>query len=385
MTPNDDNALRIRFSGGRFNAGLVPTNVLASLDHLAKLIAEIAWHEYSLETGQKRRSKDFKDAMAQGLASVETGSTVATIRPVPSYASLPGFNLYEPWRQRGVEKVHEVVGAAERNEDVVAVVQPRLLSMFNDIVPDLKVDEAVGFPATVGEPLEYASLTFETRERIVASSKLPTLIKSGEIYAYVTEINRRTSRFEIKEAGGSLHRNIEYQLTDFQTLRNSWESYRRELGAGNPVRVVGELEVTQHGQVRDVRKVDAIQEIDPLQIRARLLHISGLKDGWYDGRGTRFAKAYLVSLADRFDRWFPSGLPNPAIFPHADGTIGCEWSLTAGECNLVVNPKSDAGEWIDFNLDDDDDMVERALDLKDDADWDWFAARVAKRATGIGP
>lgn len=385
MKRQDDNALRIRFSGGRFNAGVVPTDVLASLDHLAKLIAETAWQEYSKETGQRRRSKAFNEAMALGLANISAGSTVATIRPMPSYGLLPGFDHFEPWRQRGVEKVHSAVAAAERNHDATEMLEPKLLAMFNDIVPDLYMDETVGFPATVGETLEYASLTYDARERIVAASKLPTLIKSGEVYAYVTEINKRTRRFEIKAAGGSLHRNIEYRPADFNTLHDSWASYRRELGVGNPVRLVGDLEMTHQGQIRGVKSVDTIQEIDPLDVKARLQHLASLRSGWFDGKGNSFSQTYLDELAERFKRWYPSSLPNPAIFPHADGTIGCEWSLPNGECNLVVNPTSDTGEWIDFNLDDDDDSVERDLNLEDKADWDWFAQRVAERVADDKP
>ena len=385
MEHQDDNALRIRFSGGRFDAGIVPTNVLASLDHLAKLIAETAWQEYSAERGSKRGKGRFNEAMALGLAKIEAGSTVATICPMPSYDSLPGFDLFELWRQRGVEKVHSAVAAAEHNDDPTEVLEPKLLAMFNDIVPDLNVGETVGFPATVGESAEYASLTYDARERIVDASKSTTLVKPGEVYAYVTEINKRTRRFEIKAAGGSLHRNIAYQPTDFNTLHDSWASYRRELGVGNPVRIVGDLELTHQGQIRGVKSVATVQEIDPLDVRARLLHISGLQDGWYDGKGSRYSRAYLDSLADRFNDWYPSDLPNPAIFPHADGTIGCEWSLNKGECNLVVNPETDTGDWIDFNLDDDDDSVERNLNLLNQSDWDWLGQRVAERAVDEQP
>ena len=143
--------------------------------------------------------------------------------------------------------------------------------------------------------------------------------------------------------------------------------------------------MTHQGQIRGVKSVETVQEIDPLDVRARLLHISGLQDGWYDGKGSRYSRAYLDSLADRFNDWYPSGLPNPAIFPHADGTIGCEWSLNKGECNLVVYPKTDTGDWIDFNLDDDDDSVERNLNLLDQSDWDWLGQRVEERAVDEQP
>lgn len=385
MTPNDDNALRIRFSGGRFESGVVPTNVLATLDHYARLIADTTWHEYSEETGQTKRNTAFKDAVSLGLKAVEVGSTITTFRPAFPSSALPGLGSFEHCRERAIKRVHMAVLAAERDEDVAMVLAPKFLTQFEKFVPDLHDDESIGFPDSFGTEPTFVELTSATRDTIVAASKRKPTLGPGAVYAYVPKINKRTRSFELAAVDGSIRKDSEYEDADFETLRQAWESYRSELAAGYPVRVVGVMEWTQQRNIRAVKSVSAIEEIDPLDVRARLLHLSGLKEGWYDGKGSSYSRDYLDSLADRFERWYPSDLPNPAIFPHADGTIGCEWSLTAGECNLVVNPKSDAGEWIDFNLDDDDDMVERALDLKDDADWDWFAQRVAKRATGAGP
>ena len=383
MTPNDDNALRIRFSGGRFSAGLVPTNVLATLDHYARLIADTTWQEYSEETGQTKRNTAFKDAVSLGLKSVEVGSTVTTIRPAFPSSALPGLGSFEHCRERAIKRVHMAVLAAERDEDVAMVLAPKFLTQFEKFVPDLRDDESIGIPDSFGTEPTFAELTSATRDTIIAASKRKPTLGPGAVYAYVPKINKRTRTFELAAVDGSIRKDSEYEDADFETLRQAWESYRSELAAGYPVRVVGEMEWTQQRNIRAVKSVRAIEVIDPLDVRARLLHLSGLKDGWFDGKGSRFSKAYLDSLADRFDCWYPSDLPNPAIFPHADGTVGCEWSLTDGECVLTVDPDDDTGEWIDFNLTNETDEVERELDLSDCADWQWFGARVAARGAEV--
>ena len=380
MNRQDDNALRIRFSGGRFNAGIVPTNVLGSLDHYARLIADTTWQEYSEETGQTKRGTAFNEAVALGLAAVESGSTVATFSPAFPSSTLPGLGRFEHCRERAIKRVHTVVVAAARNEDLAMVIAPQLLTHFEMFVPDLREDERIGIPDSVGAEPRYAYLNCETRGAIIAASKAKPMVGPGVVYAYVPKINKRTRRFEMATVDGLIHKDAEYAEADFETLHHAWESYRSELGAGNPIRIIGEMESTQHHNIQAVKSVSAIEKIDPLDVRARLHHLAGLKDGWYDGKGSSYSRGFLDSLADRFDRWYPSDLPNPAIFPHADGTIGCEWSLTNGECNLVVNPRSDIGEWIDFDLNDDDDMVERDLNLKIKTDWDWFVQRVVERA-----
>ena len=383
MTPNDDNALRIRFSGGRFSAGRVPTNVLATLDHYARLIADTTWQEYSEETGQTKRNPAFNEAVALGLAAVEKGSTVATFSPAFPSHSLPGLGRFEHCLERAIKRVHMAVVAAERSEDIAMILAPQLLTHFEMFVPDIREDERIGIPDSVGAEPRYADLTRTKRTAIIAASKVNPVVGPGVVYAYVPEINKRTHKFELVAVDGSIRKDIEYDEADFETLHQAWESYQSAFGAGNPVRIVGEMESTQQQNIRAVKRVTAIEAIDPLDVRARLLHLSGLKDGWYDGKGSCYSTRYLESLADRFDRFYPSHLPNPAIFPHADGTIGCEWSLKSGECVLTVDPDKDTGEWIDFSLDDDTDEVERDLDLASSADWKWFGERVAARGPEV--
>ena len=379
MKHQADNALRIRFSGGRFDAGVVPTNVLDSLDHLAKLIAETAWQEYSEETGQKKRSKAFNEAVSFGLAAVEAGSTVVAIRPTWSSPVFSGLDRFAHYLERAIKRVHRAVVAAERDEDIATVLDTKLLARFEKIVPDLQQTENVGLPDSVGTEPRYAELTQATRKTIIAASKVKPVVGPGVVYAYVPKINKRTTTFEMAVVDGSIRKDVKYGKADFETLHQAWESYRSELGAGNPVRIVGEMESTKQRNIRAVKSVSAIEKIDPLDVRARLLYLSGLQDGWYDGKGSRYSRDYLDSLADRFDLWYPSHLQNPAIFPHAGGTIGCEWSMPGSECILTVDPDSDTGEWIDFSLSNENDEVERDLDLSKGVDWRWFSERVAAR------
>ena len=382
MLPKYDNTLCIRLKGGRFNDGIIPATVLPSFAQLERLVAEIAWQEYVQETGKKRGKKAFKEAMALGLTEVNAGSAVATFKPIPMNPMLRGLDHYDRYRNCGVEQVHRAVTVAGRGQDAGTVLKPALLAMFDNIMPDLRDDESVEFPASTGPTVDYAAMTVETRNCIIQASKTPTVVKMGGVYAFVTEINKRTGSFELQPVDGSTQKRAKFQDAHFNALRDAWETYRRDLSAGNPVLVLGEMEFGQFGSVRKVNKVDAIETLDPLDVRSRLLYISSLRDGWFNGSGSKFEPQYLVTLADRFDKWFPTELGNPAIFPHVEGTIGCEWTLPRGECILTVDPQSDKGEWIDFSLENENDTTERTLRLGEESEWKWLSGRVAARTAG---
>ena len=383
MAHHDDNALRLRFNGGRFNDGSIPLSVLPSFDRLGSLIADLAWEEYSRETGKTKRSKAFNDALDLRLADIESGSAVATIRTSSPNPTMSGFGLFDEFRECGVRRIHEAVSAAWHHQNASTIIEPRLLGKFNNILPNLRIDESVEFPSATGPDAEYAVMTYKSRERIIKAARTKTVVKKDSVYAFVPEINKRTCSFELQTVDGSFKQRVDYQEPHFNTLRGAWDSYRRDLAAGNPVLVVGEFEVSQLGTVRNVKSIEDIEPLDPLDVRARLQFLSSLKSGWFNGEGTQFPRKFLHELADRFDRWYPTELQKPAIFPHADGTIGCEWSLPKGECILTVDPSTDTADWIDFSLRDESDEKERVLDLGSDADWKWLSERVAARKAEI--
>ena len=383
MPHHNDNALRLRFNGGRFNDGSIPLSVLPSFSHLEALIADLAWQEYSRETGAKKRNKAFIEAMDLQLSDIEVGSAVAIIRPSSPNPMMQGFNPLDEFRERSIKRIHQAISVAESGSDAGSVIEPELLSKFDHILPDLRNDESVEFPASLGPEPDYAVMTQTTRDNIIKASKAKTVVERGSIYAFIPEINKRTSSFELQAVDGSIRQKVKFQDSQFKTLRDAWESYRRDLAAGNPVLVVGELEVSQLGALRNIKCIEAINQLDPLDVRARLQQFKSLRDGWFDGEGTQFPREFLHELADRFDRWYPTELQKPAIFPHADGTIGCEWSLPKGECILTVDPSTDTADWIDFSPRDESDEKERVLDLGSDADWKWLSERVAARKAEI--
>ena len=370
--------LCFRFAGGRFGNG-IPTEVLPSLAELATLIADVAWRDYSQETGATKRTKAFNESTGLKLVAIEAGSTVAALEPTRTTAMLPGLDQYEPFLWQGVDQVHQVVSAAHRGVDPSFVMERELLAKFGDILPDLRHDESMEFPSSTGSEASYALMTPKTRNGIIEASKTPTVVKKGSIYAFVPEINKRTGSFELQAADGSAKMKVKFQDPHFNALKVAWESYRGDIAAGNPVRVVGELEYGQLGTVRKVNSVDAIETLSPFDVRARLQYFSSLRDGWFNGKGSKFEPQYLVTLADRFDKWFPIELGNPAIFPHVEGTIGCEWTLPRGECILTVDPQSDKGEWIDFSLENENDTTERTLRLGEESEWQWLRGRLAAR------
>ena len=224
----------------------------------------------------------------------------------------------------------------------------------------------------------YAEFTLATRENIVKLSAV-RIRKALSLYAYVPEINKLKGTFKPVALDRSPLPTVKYSEPDLATLWQSCGSYRQELEAGELVQIIGDVEINADDSVRSIENVQSIEAVEPLDIQARLLYIAGLPDGWYENNtGTSFSGKYMSDLADRFDRWYESSLPRPAIQPYADGTIGCEWSWPNGECNLIINPQTDTGEWTEFYLNNDYEAEER-LDLNRETDWQWFGERVRER------
>jgi len=100
-----------------------------------------------------------------------------------------------------------------------------------------------------------------------------------------------------------------------------------------------------------------------------MLHeIAALKDGWFDGEGTKFSSAALDRIADFFDVFFEEDLPSPHIFPTSDGKIQAEWIIKNTDFSLEIDIENCTGVFSSLNLLTDCEN-EYEANLKDKSDW----------------
>lgn len=117
--------------------------------------------------------------------------------------------------------------------------------------------------------------------------------------------------------------------------------------------------------------------LDPLDVPARLEELKALRDGWLNGRGIAPVPAGLDWLAVEIKTRYPEELPLPYVYPVAEGGVRLEWSITPHEISLEIDLGQKSGEWHTLNLDTDVDES-RALNLDDEAAWDWMICRLSE-------
>lgn len=113
-----------------------------------------------------------------------------------------------------------------------------------------------------------------------------------------------------------------------------------------------------------------------MRIQVRLEELKALRDGWLDGRGLAPSASGLEWLAKEFEARYPEELPQPYIYPEAEGGVRLEWSLGPQEVSLDMDLARKAGNWHTLNLETDEEES-KTLDLGDEAGWDWLTGRLA--------
>ena len=112
-------------------------------------------------------------------------------------------------------------------------------------------------------------------------------------------------------------------------------------------------------------------------ITRRLVELSELKDGWFNGEGLAPDEEGLSWFNVRFHQYFPKNrLPDPGIFPTQDGGISCEWWIGRVSCDLELSLQRRTAIWSDLDRDSSDGIEEQVLDLDGPSDWAWLVERV---------
>ena len=70
-------------------------------------------------------------------------------------------------------------------------------------------------------------------------------------------------------------------------------------------------------------------------------------------------------------------LPLPGLYPNVQGGVTAEWSLPQIECGLEVDLKAHTGSWFDVDIETEEGIEERVLDLDSESDWCWMTDRPA--------
>jgi hypothetical protein len=118
-----------------------------------------------------------------------------------------------------------------------------------------------------------------------------------------------------------------------------------------------------------------VPPLDPLDFASQIDELRTLQDGWYDGRGKAPSAEDLDWLLAAFIEHDPDDLPQPYVYPVAEGDVRLEWDLGSHSPSLEIDPIRRVGQWHDLDLSrDHDESQTLAMDQADG--WSWVANRI---------
>ena len=96
--------------------------------------------------------------------------------------------------------------------------------------------------------------------------------------------------------------------------------------------------------------------------------LTGLQDGWFDGRGTAPPAAGLRWLSDAMQGSYSSELRLPYLYPTPEGGIRAEWTAPDWEISLDIDLSNRTGSYQALRLSTDA-LDELELDLNREDGW----------------
>ena len=116
-------------------------------------------------------------------------------------------------------------------------------------------------------------------------------------------------------------------------------------------------------------------------ITRRLVELSELEDGWFNGEGLAPDEEGLSWFNVRYHRMYMGrGLPELHIYPSISGGLECELPIGRFECSLSVDLKRHRAMWWDADTETEEGVEDITLDLDDPNDWAWLTDRIATLA-----
>lgn len=345
-----------KLDGSRFAEHTIPLEILKDFTALEEMLVAVAKWEYLKDYPERTRVlRNFSQGLELHLAQVEDGSAIAAI--VLSFATLvPSHNA--TYFERARAQIIEAIASAEQGAR--PTLPPHLLTYFDKVGRGLRDDESMTFTRHNGSP---ARLTPSVRKQLIVSAQAQEWTEEVFLRGKVCEIDQSRGSFELELRDGSkvkapLHE--QHRVAVFEALRT--------YPGGDYVIVQAIAIKDTTNRLKAIQSVDQINQLDPMDVAARLDELSLLREGWLNGKGQSLNRRHLDRFVTLFDANYASELPLPHIYPTAEGGIQAEWSIGPWEVTLEVRLDNMNAEYQAYNIDSDE-TREDALDLSYELGW----------------
>ena len=351
--------LQPRLVGARYDEASVPLEALKEWAAMEELILEVARRLYLDDNPDRQRvPRGFAEGFSLHLSGVEPGSARPLIDRVSSDSADPGNSRY-------YEKARDIILAAILAAQLAAPLPPAfprdLAVRFDRVGRSLREGESIEFPAAVAG--QTAVLDQGSRKRLVlfgAKEYTSERILRGQVTERDAE--KETFLFSLI-SGPRVLGNVTREMKP--KIDAAFDGYRQ---TKQKVIMTAVTVFDQNDKPRRIDEVLGLEEIDALDVPARLEELRALRAGWLDGEGKQPSGEGLAWLAETWAAKYPADLPNPYAYPTPDGEIQLEWTLGPWEVSAVVNLETKNADAHALNVQSD---VERvvAADLTSSPDW----------------
>lgn len=356
--------LRPRLVGERFNKHSLPLELLKDFAALEEMIVEVAkWEFLKSHPERERIPRGFGKGLELHIANVEEGSTIPVIVLMFSMLlSSKNSDIFPPVDascfERARDIIIETIARAEQNESLPLPTE--LLGYFDRFGRGLRGNEFIEFS---GRNNQSAKLTLETRKKLIRASQVNEWTEELALKGRIPAADQDRMNFELELKDGT---KFKTRLTNqhLDTVLQAFNEYRQ----GVRVTVQCVVKKDRLDRLKSIESVEHITVLDPLDIESRLEELADLQDGWLDGKGLALNPENLLWLVNEFDSKFDPDLPLPYLYPTAEGGIQAEWTQGNWEVSLEINLDEKSAEWQAFNLVTED-CREQNWDLSNSDDW----------------
>lgn len=319
---------RLRFSGGRYEQPGMPLSAAAELERFERLVAEVARLRYLADHPERRRAPRGFRSVGLRLTRVEPGSVVPVLeRPSSGQTALPVVDHH----QEALELICQALDAINDDKPLPERFPERALSEFAQFGRSLQPDERLEL-GTGGRP--PALLQRETRARIQRLAHLNAIEVETVLTGQLTGLASEPPQLTITLPGEGRR-----QLAGPYTDPALWDDLRGYLGQGERAPLASFSVIasqTPDGTITAIIDVLAVESALPAALADRLQELSTLADGWLqqgvpapNESALRNTESLLLSCVDE-------GLPQPDIYPSADGGVQLEWRMPKGGIEIEM-------------------------------------------------
>lgn len=348
--------MKPKLDGSRFHEHTIPLELLKDFTALEEMLIAVAKWEYLQDFPERTRVlRNFSQGLELHLAQVEDGSAIAAI--VLAFSTLvPAHNA--TYFERARAQIVEAIASAEQGQR--PVLPPSLLSYFDKVGRGLRGDESMSFTRTDGT---NARLTPEVRQRLIISAQVQEWTEEVSLRGKVCEIDQARGSFELELRDGT-----KLKAPLYEQHREAVFNALRSYPGGDHVIVQAIAIKDRANRLKAIQSVEQINQLDPMDVAARIDELSLLRDGWLDGRGQTLDRRQLDRLVTLFDLNYSSELPLPHIYPTAEGGVQAEWSIGPWEATLEIRLETMMADYQAYDVEADI-THEHVVDLSAEQGW----------------